>query len=448
MSGDDISRRDFVKTSAIAATVASAASAPAGAAKTGIMPRPEDLAKALNNDGEFRLMSRYWNGGVRIDMESETFQLSIIDGEASAEPPKSGDVIHLAGPDAAFQALLLPTPPRFFNDIAPLTSLGVERKSDGLFYAQYYPALARLFEVARPDTPTQNPMRDTQYSHGDHDTPVGRYVHLNLADQDYRIYYEEAGQGIPLLLQHTAGSHGTQWRHLFEYPEITKKFRLIAYDLPYHGKSVPPVGKEWWSEQYKLTGEFLRSVPIQLSKALGLDNPVFMGCSVGGVLALDLAYHHPEAFRAVISVEGALNIPGDVTDETHQMLYHPQVSNEFKGRAMHSLTAPTSPEPYRRETIQTYKAGWPQAFIGDLFYYADEYDLTDKAQDIDTNKIAVHIMNGEYDFSGSWELGELAHQAIKGSTWTKMDGIGHFPMSEDPEAFVAYLKPILDSIDA
>ena len=30
------------------------------------------------------------------------------------------------------------------------------------------------------------------------------------------MYFEEAGTGIPLLLQHTAGSHGVQWRHLFD----------------------------------------------------------------------------------------------------------------------------------------------------------------------------------------------------------------------------------------
>ena len=56
---------------------------------------------------------------------------------------------------------------------------------------------------------------------------VGRYVHLDLGPPgqpvDHRIYYEEAGSGIPVLLQHTAGSHGTQWRHLLENPAITDR---------------------------------------------------------------------------------------------------------------------------------------------------------------------------------------------------------------------------------
>ena len=142
--------------------------------------------------------------------------------------------------------------------------------------------------------------------------PVGRYVHLDLNGFDHRIYFEEAGEGIPVLMQHTAGCHGSQWRHLFEMPEITSRFRLIAYDLPCHGKSIPPVEKDWWEQTYNLEGEFLRSIPVKLAEVLQLDEPIFMGCSVGGLLALDLALRHPDVFRAVISVEGALSIGGSL----------------------------------------------------------------------------------------------------------------------------------------
>ncbi|HET7298603.1 MAG TPA: alpha/beta hydrolase, partial [Burkholderiales bacterium] len=37
---------------------------------------------------------------------------------------------------------------------------------------------------------------------------VGRYAHID----NCRIYFEEAGSGIPLLCLHTAGSDGRQWR--------------------------------------------------------------------------------------------------------------------------------------------------------------------------------------------------------------------------------------------
>ena len=237
---------------------------------------------------------------------------------------------------------------------------------------------------------------------------------------------------------------GTQWRHLFEMPEITSRFRLIAYDLPGHGKSMPPVQREWWAEPYELKGEFLRSIPVELARALDCEDPAFMGCSVGGLLALDLAHKHSDLFRAVISVEGALNIEGDLADM--QTLYHPQVNNEYKARLMDGIMSPTSPKPYRKETSFVYACGWPPAFIGDLHYYVAEYDLRSCAHEIDTNAVGVHILSGEYDYSGTSELGQAANAAITGSTWVEMKGVGHFPMQENPEAFKEYLLPILDRI--
>ena len=37
-------------------------------------------------------------------------------------------------------------------------------------------------------------------------------------------------------------------------------------------------------------------------------------------------------------------------------------------------------------------------------------------------------------------------KSIPGSDVTIMKGLGHFPMSENPEAFLKYLLPVLDKI--
>src|SRR5690606_18662733 len=66
---------------------------------------------------------------------------------------------------------------------------------------------------------------------------IGRYLRLELLGREHRLYIEEAGQGIPLLCLHTAGSDTRQYRALMNEPEILKNFRVIAFDLPWHGKS-------------------------------------------------------------------------------------------------------------------------------------------------------------------------------------------------------------------
>ena len=408
---------------------------------------PEESAWAARcaADGEFKLAARHWTGGLRFRADSTSIALTITDGQAEAGAPTDGrEVIEYSTTDEHWQQLTTAVPPRFHNDLQALTASGAPtgRTGDATMHAQYYAAVMRALELLRPEAPVAAPLPPKP--EGVMDAPVGRYVHLELDGHDHRIYFEEAGQGIPLLLQHTAGCHGTQWRHLFEVPEITSRFRLIAYDLPYHGKSVPPPTREWWAEPYHLRGDFLRSIPLKLSAALGLDRPVFMGCSVGGLLALDLAAKHPDAFRAVISVEGALDIPNHLDGLDH--LWHPQVSNEYKARAMEGLVAPRSPVAYRKETAFVYASGWPPSFLGDLYYYMADYDLRDAAGSIDTSRCAVSILSGEYDYSGTSELGRAAHEAIAGSTWAEMRDVGHFPMSENPEAFIRYLTPVLDSI--
>lgn len=406
---------------------------------------PQEVARRCQSDAEFGLAVPYWTGGYRIEIGDQLTGVTITDGAIVEGVPDAGpDVISLCGTADVWAPMLQTVPPRLANTVSVMVGLGLELDADPLLWWQYLPATERLTELLRAPGTAGSEIMEMPTRSGGHDAPTGHYVHIDLDGHDYRIYYEEAGQGIPLLLQHTAGSHSLQWRHLFESSAITDHFRLIAYDLPFHGKSIPPTGRRWWEEQYKLTGDFLRQVPTSLAAALELDRPAFMGCSVGGLLALDLALHHPDVFRATIAVEGALHIGGDYDKQFG--MSHPQVSGLSKARMMEGLCAPTSPTPYVKEISQVYSAGWPPVFLGDLWYYLVDYDIRERAHEIDTSKCAVHILNGEYDYTGSVKKGLAAHHAIAGSTHTAMDNIGHFPMAENPELFMKYLAPVLDQV--
>lgn len=403
----------------------------------------ETWAARCRADGEFVLAARYWRGGLVLELGARSLALTVDEGSVLPGRPAAGAILTYRADDTAWPHLLAATPPRFHNDLMANLSLGlgVTREGDRVSHAQYYAAAMRAVELLR-EPGARDPLPASPGP--GFDSPVGRYLRITLSGHEHRIYFEEAGQGIPLLLQHTAGCHGSQWRHLFEEPRITDHFRLIAYDLPWHGKSLPPSDYPWWAEPYALRGDFLRSVPLALADALALQRPVFMGCSVGGLLALDLAWRHPQGFRAVIAVEGALRIGGDLAELRE--LWHPQISNEYKARLMEGLMSPTSPAALCKETSFVYSSGWPPAFLGDLHYYIDEFDLREVAGQIDTGAVGVHILSGEYDYSGRVELGQDAHRAIAGSTFTEMPGVGHFPMSENPVRFIEHLLPVLDAI--
>ena len=229
------------------------------------------------------------------------------------------------------------------------------------------------------------------------ETAVGRYVYLTLDSIEFRVYFEEAGTGIPIVLQHTAGADGRQWRHLLEDREFQHDFRMIAYDLPFHGKSVPPEGIKWWDREYRLTKDFLMNFVITFTRTLDLKRPVYMGSSIGGNLATDLAINHPEQFRALIGLEAAILTPGGYDDQW----YHPRISNDYKASVMYGLMSPTSPEKYRRETAWVYSQGAPPTFKGDLYYYSIDHDLTHTAEQIDGARVPIYLLTGEYDWAST-----------------------------------------------
>jgi pimeloyl-ACP methyl ester carboxylesterase len=333
--------------------------------------------------------------------------------------------------------------------------------------APYRGAIMRLVALVREALNGPIPEKRVQDVERQFDTAVGRYVYVRIHDVQYRVYYEETGRGIPVVLQHTAGSDSRQWRHMLEDTELQKRFRLIAYDLPFHGKSVPPTGVKWWEHEYILTRELVMDSVVAISRALKADRPIYMGCSVGGYLAPDLALYHPDDFRGVIGINSSISggrgpslAPTAIAearapiserkpaDYYYYPDYHPRVCNEFTGVSMYGVTSPEAPEAYRRETGWVYSQAGPGVYAGDLYYYNIEHDLTGKADQISTSKIDVHFLSGEYDgTAGPGPRGaEALSKQIRGSTYQVIKGGSHFAMSDDYAKFRPYAVELLDRI--
>src|SRR3546814_4182441 len=61
---------------------------------------------------------------------------------------------------------------------------------------------------------------------------TGRYLRITFKGAPHRIYFEESGEGIPLLCLHTAGSDTRQYRSLMNEAKVTNNFKVICFDLP------------------------------------------------------------------------------------------------------------------------------------------------------------------------------------------------------------------------
>lgn len=272
---------------------------------------------------------------------------------------------------------------------------------------------------------------------------TGCYIHLEIEGRPHRIYIEEAGVGIPLLCLHTAGADGRQWRALLNDTEVTRRFRVIAYDMPRHGKSSPPEG--WQEEDYALTTDAYVAQILAVCDALELDQPVVMGCSIGGRVVLHLAHRHPGRFRALIGLQTGGHV--DPYYDT-AWLDRPDVGPEVCAATVSGLIAPMSPEADRWETLWHYMQGGPGVFRGDLHFYKRDGDIRDRLAEIDPAACPVHLLSGEYDYSCPPVDSREVACILGGPEAVVMEGIGHFPMSENPDVFRRYLLPVLERIAA
>ena len=271
---------------------------------------------------------------------------------------------------------------------------------------------------------------------------VGRYVRTDIDGRQYRLYFEEAGQGIPLVCLHTAGADARQWRHLLNDPEITRHFRVLAFDLPWHGKSNPPDG--WHNEEYRLTTDGYTKAIRAFCHTLELDKPVVLGCSIGGRIVLNLAIEHAAEFRALIGVEAAdFQTPWYDTSWLNRPDVH---GGEVCAALVSGLMAPQSPEVKRQESLWLYMQSGPGIFKGDLYFYRVDGDLRDRVGSIDTNVCPLFLLTGEYDFSCTPDDTLRTAKQISGAEVTVMEKLGHFPMSENPKQFRRYILPVLEKI--
>ena len=271
---------------------------------------------------------------------------------------------------------------------------------------------------------------------------IGRYVHITLSGRPHRVYFEEAGSGIPLVCLHTAGADGRQFRHLLNDADITRHYRVLVPDMPWHGKSLPPEGFQ--NEEYRLTTAGYTELVRAFCQALELRKPVVMGCSIGGRIVLNLAIAHAPMFRALIGLESAdFQQPWYDTQWLDRADVH---GGEVCAALVSGMMAPQSPAVSRHETLWLYKSAGPGIFKGDLYFYRVDGDLRGKTGAIDTKVCPLYLLTGEYDFSCTPEDTIRTAESIPGAEVTIMTELGHFPMSENPAHFRKYILPVLERI--
>lgn len=119
------------------------------------------------------------------------------------------------------------------------------------------------------------------------DKKAGKYADVN----GIKLYYEIYGEGPPLVVLHgNGGSSGSGSSH---YPELVKKYKVIAIDSRAQGKS--------GDTDKPLTYDQMAADVNELLNQLNIDSAFIWGQSDGAILCLVMAMDYPKKVKRVVA---------------------------------------------------------------------------------------------------------------------------------------------------
>jgi pimeloyl-ACP methyl ester carboxylesterase len=107
-----------------------------------------------------------------------------------------------------------------------------------------------------------------------------------------QVYYEEAGQGTPVLLSHGYSATSKMWQGQMD--ALAGNYRLIAWDMRGHGQTDSPDDASAYSEA--ATVDDMAAV----LDAAGVEKAVISGLSLGGYMSLAFNVKYPERVLALM----------------------------------------------------------------------------------------------------------------------------------------------------
>lgn len=102
------------------------------------------------------------------------------------------------------------------------------------------------------------------------------------------IFYEEAGEGVPLVLQ---AHHHIAWMP-FQFSYFSQFFRVITFDRRGTGRSAAPDG-DW------TIADFASDLRYLLDE-LDIEKAIVAGASLGGVIACQFGLDYPDRASALV----------------------------------------------------------------------------------------------------------------------------------------------------
>jgi pimeloyl-ACP methyl ester carboxylesterase len=262
--------------------------------------------------------------------------------------------------------------------------------------------------------------------------------------------YIDVGSGDdqePAVLVHGLGGQWQNW--LENIPRLAQSRRVVAMDLPGSGLSPEP------AEDVDVTIPQYGRWVNELCDRLGMEQIELVGNSMGGYIAAEVAIQFPERVKRLVLVSAA-GISSAETIRAPILTF---------GRMAAALAANSvtryrylAARPITRHLALALVARHPRLLKADLAYegffkgggkpgFDDalraslDYDFRDRLPDV---KVPTLIVWGEKDSIIPTRDADEFERLIEDSRKVVMEGCGHIPMAERPQAFNEVLVDFLD----
>jgi sigma-B regulation protein RsbQ len=241
-----------------------------------------------------------------------------------------------------------------------------------------------------------------------------------------------------MMFAHGFGCDQNMWR--FVAPAFQGNFRIVLFD--YVGAGGADLSAYDVAKYASLEG-YAEDV-IELARALGVSDGVFIGHSVSAMVGLIAARRAPELFSALVLIgpspcyiDDADYVGGFSRDQIMELLEFLDSNHMGWSQAMAPVIMANADRPELGEELtKSFCRTDPE--IAKRF--ARTTFLSDNRADLGDIDARVLILQCRDDVIAPLSVGEYVHRAIPRSELVLLDATGHCPNLSAPEETIAAIK--------
>ncbi len=268
-----------------------------------------------------------------------------------------------------------------------------------------------------------------------------------LATSDGNLFYEVRGKGAPVVLLHPFPAHHGFWHPAIAAGQLDHDYRLLLPDLRGHGQSVPGGAREGSaSAGAAITVEDHCADLIRICNEAGVEQAIFVGCSIGGYILFEFWRRHRERVQALV----LCNTKAQADDSEAQANRH-RIADQVMQQGTGSFLDSMVPKLLGATTLRSRpdKVAEARAMMDTMTaagLAAVQRGMAARADSVETlreMRVPTLLITGDEDVLTGIPEAQSMFRHLSGSQLTVLDRSGHYAPFEQPKAFADEMRRFL-----